>query len=119
MLVGDSTSGLSFDTIYTPSDKLERAVANGLMMVTVLPKEQSTTYQTNTQVVITGTLASQVRLGPGTNYAALTILPPGSEGVIAAHELNGVLAKGSYWWKVKFGDVAGWAPEDVLAPAIR
>jgi len=28
--------------------------------------------------------------------------------------LNGILAKGLYWWKVAFGDYEGWVSEEYL-----
>jgi hypothetical protein len=39
--------------------------------------------------------------------------------VIQPHlnNLNGVLAKGTHWWKVAFGGTVGWVDEAVLAPA--
>jgi hypothetical protein len=44
-------------------------------------------------------------------------LPADASGVVLAHPLNGVLAKGSYWWKVDFGEVIGWVKEESLATA--
>ncbi len=92
----------------------ERVVGNGLMMVVVQPGEFSSVYTVGDRVLTTSDL--EVRLGPGTNYASLTSLPVSSEGVVVEHanRLNGVLAKGSFWWKVAFGDIAGWVPEEAL-----
>jgi hypothetical protein len=28
--------------------------------------------------------------------------------------MNGVLAKGAYWWFVDFGEITGWVREDTL-----
>jgi hypothetical protein len=98
------------------SNKLERAVANGMMMVIVQPKEQSTTYQPQTQVVTVGVSDIPIHLGPGTNYGVLTTLAPNIQGVVLAHDLDGVLATGSYWWHVAFQDVSGWVSEEALKP---
>ena len=32
----------------------------------------------------------------------------------STNDLNGILAKGVYWWKVAFGDLTGWVYEDGL-----
>lgn len=92
----------------------ERFVANGMMMVVVEPMTVSTTF-TPTQMVVT-TIDANLRLGPGTNYAALETLPANRAGVVVAHNngLNGVLATGSYWWKVDFEGLVGWISESVL-----
>jgi hypothetical protein len=96
------------------SGQVERAVANGLMMVVVQPRQQSGRFTAGLHVITLNT--ALVRLGPGTNYAAFANLQPGSVGVILNHPLNGVLAKGSYWWKVAIGDIEGWVSEDLLNP---
>jgi len=92
----------------------ERPVANGLMMLVVEPKQQSTTYTPGDTVSTSG--YANLRLGPGTNYPILTTLPPGSGGVVLQHmnNLDGVLAKGSYWWKVDFNGVTGWISQGLL-----
>jgi hypothetical protein len=94
----------------------ERYVANGIMMVVVEPMTATATF-TPTQVVKTLVLAD-LRLGPGSNYAAPWDVAKGTSGVIVAHALNGVLAKGSYWWKVDFNGTLGWVKESDLAPAV-
>jgi uncharacterized protein YraI len=86
------------------------------MMVVAEPGEYSSAYAPGDRVYTTTDL--EVRLGPGTNHAVLTSLPVSSEGVIVEHanRLNGVFAKGAYWWKVTFGEITGWVPEDALVP---
>jgi hypothetical protein len=98
------------------STPIERAVANGMMMVVVLPKEQSTHYKTGDKVITPDAGETQVRLGPGTNYAVIAVIAPGSPGIILEHpeQMNGILAKGEYWWKVAFGEVSGWVSESSL-----
>ncbi|MBN2551031.1 MAG: phosphodiester glycosidase family protein [Anaerolineales bacterium] len=97
---------------------IERAVANGIMMVVVQPKEISGRYKPGQKVAVRRSVQAPVYLGPGSNFAVLTSLLPGSQGVILDHlsGLNGVLAKGAYWWKVAFGEWVGWVSEDVLSP---
>jgi hypothetical protein len=97
---------------------VERVVANGLMMVVVQPKEQSTRFSPGTKVMITGGDQVGVRLGPGTNYAPLAYLTQSTQGILLDHPLNGVLAKDFYWWKVDFGDVVGWVAEDYLSLSV-
>jgi uncharacterized protein YraI len=92
---------------------VERMVANGMMMLVVEPMEQSLTFANGLPLITLET--TEIRLGPGTNYASLSSLPADASGVVLAHPLNGVLAKGSYWWKVDFGEVIGWVKEESLA----
>jgi len=44
------------------------------------------------------------------------VLPAGAQGIVLDHPLDGIFAKGYHWWKVAFGDQAGWASESVLEP---
>ena len=92
----------------------ERPVANGMMMVNVLPAQRSVTFSPFDMIVAHG--PAEVRLGPGTNYAAIATLPSGAKGIIIPHfeKVNGIQAKGSHWWKVAFGDITGWVSEDSL-----
>jgi hypothetical protein len=95
-------------------DKLPRAVADGLMMVMLEPAERSGRFQPGERVSISDQGDANLRLGPGLNYASLATLPPGSQGAVLAHPLDGILAKGYYWWKIDFGDRVGWVSESVL-----
>jgi hypothetical protein len=94
--------------------RIERVVANGMLMVVVQPKEQSNRFRAGQTVSIIDTGEVNLRLGPGTNYAPLGVVSPGSRGVILEHPLNGVLAKGYYWWKIDFGGMVGWVNQDSL-----
>ena len=49
-----------------PSDGSARPVCNGVMMVNVQPKVQTSTFTAGMSVTTTG--SANVRLGPGTNY---------------------------------------------------
>jgi Phosphodiester glycosidase len=94
----------------------ERYVANGIMMVVVEPMTATTTF-TPTQVVKTSIVAD-LRLGPGTNYDVLAAnIPKNTSLVILPHPMNGVLAKGSNWWKVDYNGVQGWVRESELVAA--
>jgi hypothetical protein len=92
----------------------ERPVANTMMMIEVEPKAQSSIYQVGDQVVTQA--AAELRLGPGTNYASLANVPAQTQGMIVPdlNHLDGVLAKGSYWWKISFGGAVGWFPQEAL-----
>jgi hypothetical protein len=93
----------------------ERYVANGIMMVLVEPMQVSTAF-TPTQPVATK-VRIDLRLGPGSNYGAPWDIAKDTSGVIVDHPMNGVLAKGAYWWKVDFGDVQGWVRQgDIASP---
>lgn len=109
---GSSTMVVNGVVKNVPSDGSQRAVANGVMMVNVLPKQQTTTYSAG-QSVRTNT-AANVRLGPGTNYASIYTAPYGTQGTVQTHSLNGVLAKGNNWWKVSFPSATGWVAESLL-----
>ena len=111
---GSSTMWIQGAIMNSPSDGSERAVANGIMMVLVEPMERSDVFQIGDEVETIE--ASPVYLGPGTNYAVHSSVPEGAIGNIVPHlnGLNGVYAKGSYWWKVDFGTRVGWVQEDAL-----
>ena len=104
-----------------PSDGSPRAVANGLMMIQLQPKEVSTalsadeTIYTNTP---SGTLT--MRTGPGTNFHSIQALAHNTALTVVDHGLNGLRSQdvsGSpgYWWNVRTaGNVEGWACEYYL-----
>jgi hypothetical protein len=111
---GSSTMVVNGGVVNNPSDGSERAVANGMMMVAVEPREQSTAFAIGNTVWSTSSIGA--RLGPGSIYTILSTIPANSQGTIQAHfnNLDGVLATGSYWWKVAFDGVVGWVPEEAL-----
>jgi hypothetical protein len=96
----------------------QRAVIDGMLMVAVEPITRSLALTSGVQVRTT--LPSNLRLGPGINYAVLEGIPAETPGVVLAdaNHLDGVLAKGIYWWKVAFNvnaqDVEGWISQDLL-----
>ena len=113
---GSSTMVVNGVVKNNPSDGSERAVANGIMMVNILPKTLSTRFATG-QPVVVNTNGTNVRLGPGTNYGILATKNKNAQGTIVEHAIKGVLAKGYYWWKVDFGGgTVGWVAETLLDP---
>lgn len=111
---------LSLEEKFEPAARLsygcERRVANSIMIAKVIPKETSTTWFGSAGAVFT-TVDAVLRVGPGTNYAGFAVIPAGSYGLIDMQEtaLNGVRAKGTYWWKVSFNGQSGWIAEGAIA----
>jgi hypothetical protein len=95
-------------------EPLQRLVANGMMMVVVEPMTQTLTYTPGETVVASE--ETPIYLGPGSNYATLETVPAGTQGVITVplNGLDGVLAKGSYWWQVDFSGKVGWVTEESM-----
>ncbi|UCD30339.1 MAG: phosphodiester glycosidase family protein, partial [Planctomycetota bacterium] len=110
---GSSTMVVNGVVKNNPSDGSERYVSNGMMMVALQPKTQSTTFETSDQIQTTG--RSDVRLGPGTNYATSTTVGNNTPGIILDHSLRGIYAKGYYWWKCDFSGTVGWVAESQLS----
>ena len=106
----------NFEPPMSLQNGCERRVANALMIAKVALKEVSTTSFGYTGVVFT-TATAVLRVGPGTNYAGITTVPGGSYGEIQqdGNQFNGILAKGTYWWKVSFGGNTGWIQENAIA----
>ena len=95
--------------------EIERAVANGWMMLTVQPKEQSALYHPGDAILVEDPQGLDLRLGPGDNYGILSVIALNASGVIVEHNLNGIFARGTFWWKVNFGDVQGWVDQAGIA----
>jgi hypothetical protein len=92
----------------------QRPVANALMMVELLPAVKSSTFTIGDQVSAVN--GATVRLGPGSGYGVLAQVQPGAQGVILPHanDMEGILARGTYWWKVAFGETTGWVAQEEL-----
>ena len=88
------------------------------MMVYVQPKELSSKYSVGDRFITAENSQLSIRLGPGTNYFSFGSVPGNSEGIILDHasELNGVFAKGFYWWYVLLGEYEGWVAEEYMVP---
>jgi hypothetical protein len=111
---GSSTLWVNGQVKNTPSGKgkdekygVLRAVANGLFIAEVLPPKRSAAFQTGQKVRLPD--GGELRLGPGTTFGPAGPAPAGQAGVILAEPLNGIFAKGDYWWFCRFGETEGWA----------
>jgi hypothetical protein len=93
---------------------LEALVGNGVLMIALEPRIQFQTHVADEK--ITMMFLTNLRLGPGTNYAVAGNVAAGTEVVVVAHPLNGVLATNQVWWKVKFQTITGWIAEGVHWP---
>ena len=112
---GSSTMVVNGAVKNKPSDGGEERVANGLLLAFVSPAVVSSRFHAGER--LRTTTATDLRLGPGTNYGVAATAPQGSRGLIAVHSFNGIHAKGVFWWKCSFDDKTGWAPEDCLESA--
>jgi uncharacterized protein YraI len=112
---GSSTLWVDGDVMNQPSSGDERRVANSLMIVAVSPMQRSDALSSGSSVVTR--YATNLHLGPGTNYPAITSVAEGIQGVVMPNlaGLNGVYAKDAYWWKVSFTGTEGWVDEEALA----
>ena len=116
---GSSTLWVDGKVKNTPSGKgkdekygVLRAVANGLFLATVLPPKKSDAFKAGQSVRLkTG---SDLRLGPGTTFGSAGKASAAGTGVVVAEPLNGIFAKGAYWWSCRFGDTEGWATLEQL-----
>ena len=92
----------------------QRPVANSLMMVVVESPQFSHTLLPGFTVETSAPTA--LRLGPGTNYPSIMQVAANTSGMVKHHAngLDGVYAKGAYWWLVEFGGKEGWVKEDDL-----
>ncbi|RPI82301.1 MAG: hypothetical protein EHM41_18660, partial [Chloroflexi bacterium] len=100
------------------STACQRPVGNGIMMVEVVPPAKSQEFSSTRNIIISRDTG--LYLGPGTNYPAPFIVPYGMTGTIEEplNGLNGIFAKGIYWWKVTVGGQTGWVPGDAIHQAL-
>lgn len=96
-----------------PSDGSERSVSNGYLLVRVLDKQSSSSFSEG-ETVLSSIGGTQLRQGPGTQFPILTNISAGTEGTISSHTLNGVYAKGAYWWNCTISGAEGWASQTQL-----
>ena len=116
---GSSTMWVDGQVKNTPSGKgkdekhgVLRAVANGYCIAVVQPAQFSKAFKPG--AAIKAKAAGELRLGPGSQYAANGRIDDGAAVTILPHRLNGVLAKGGNWWCVKLGSGEGWVSESLL-----
>jgi hypothetical protein len=102
------------DIVSSPAG-IERLVTNGMLMLVSQPKAYSTAFVPGEGVATS--MEVELRLGPGTNFSAFMTVPNGASVTIMEqiNELDGVLAKGDYWWYVSFAGMSGWLPESALS----
>ncbi len=94
--------------------RLQPLVGNAVVMVQVLPGEQSFTFVRGERV--TTRQPAALYQGPGDTFAQMSRLRAGQRGVILPTRLHlgGIRAAGAYWWRVRFGEAEGWVREDML-----
>jgi hypothetical protein len=111
---GSSTLWADGQVANRPSSGDERRVANGIMIVALEPMQNSLSFRPGDRV--NTSYATNLHLGPGTNYPAITSVGADSLGYIQPHlaGLAGVRAKGTFWWKVNFAGLVGWVDEASL-----
>ncbi len=116
---GSSTLWVDGKVKNTPSGKgkdekhgLLRAVANGLFIAEVLPPKKSDAFKTGQSVQFKR--GGELRLGPGPTFGSAGIVAGTDKGTVSTEPLNGIFAKGTYWWHCKFGDNEGWATLEQL-----
>jgi hypothetical protein len=89
-----------------------RAVANGYLIGQVLPPMKSAAFKAGQKVRLK--TRSELRLGPGATFGIAGKVLDTDEGIIVAEPLNGIFAKGNYWWSCRFGETEGWASLEQL-----
>jgi hypothetical protein len=111
---GSSTMWIEGEVVNQPSDGHERAVSNGIMMVVLQPNETSDTFRVGDQVRARQLIDAS--MGPGDIFQTPWDIGEGESATVVAdpHGLDGVLATGKSWWKVRVGDRTGWVPETAL-----
>ncbi len=114
---GSSTLWVDGKVRNTPSGKgkdekagVLRAVANGYCIAEVLPPKKSAQFQPGQSVRLTG----ELRVGPGPTFGPAGKVSGPETGSITPDPLNGIFAKGAWWWLCRFGDRDGWASLDQL-----
>ena len=88
-------------------------MSNGYFIAEVLPPKKSTEFQTGQKVRLKG----ELRLGPSPTFGSTGKATDADTGTILPEALNGIFAKGAYWWSCRFGDADGWASRDQLTAA--
>jgi hypothetical protein len=109
---GSSAIWVNGEIKNQPSDGKERPVSNGWMIIQLQPNEYSSAFFPGN--LIKTHEITEVHLGPGSNFPILGSIAPQIQGVLIpdSHQLDGVLATHSYWWKVAFADVVGWVRQE-------
>ena len=109
---GSSIMWVNGEVKNVPSDGQPRAVANGFCFALTHKPEISNRFTTGSRVACKRD--DVCRLGPGTQYGEAGRAAKRQAGVVLEHKLNGIKAKGTYWWLCRFGEVQGWLSENDL-----
>ncbi len=102
--------------VNRPSDGAERYTVNGLMMVAIQPKQQTTTLDgaTFARTTAAATLYSR----PGSSHPVVGTVAADQIVNLLDHSMNGLRATNSNWWQVSTpGSLTGWIAEDKLENA--
>lgn len=89
-----------------------RPAANGYLIAQLLPPKRSTAFVDGQKVQIKN--SGELRLGPGTTFGSARKVSEADHGVILPEPLNGIFAKGAYWWFCRVGEAEGWASLEQL-----
>lgn len=111
---GSSTLWVDGTIRNRPSDGNPRPVGNGWMMIVLEPAQRSQLFDEGFRTWLQR--STDLRTGPGTDYPTVHALPAGQEVVISntLADVQGVYARGAYWWRVNLGDDEGWIAQDTL-----
>jgi hypothetical protein len=114
---GSSTLWVDGKVRNTPSGKgkdekygVLRAVSNGYFIAEVLPPKKSAQFQAGQKLHLRG----ELRLGPGATFAPAGKPADNETVTILPDPLDGIFAKGTYWWPCQAGETVGWAALDQL-----
>ena len=92
-----------------------RPLANGYFIARVLAPERSDRFQAGQAVALGQN--GDLRTGPGSPGRVTASGESLRSGEILPHTLNGVLAKGTYWWYCGFSASEGWVSAEHLRPS--
>ena len=114
---GSSAMWVDGQILNQPSDGQERAVPDGLMMVSLESSQRSFRFAVGETVEVTAEV--DLRLGPGADFGSVGVVTAGSRGEIEhpLSGLEGIFASGTYWWPVTLEQGMGWLPEPALTSA--
>lgn len=118
---GSSTMWVDGQVKNNPSDGSPRAVADGLMMIQLQPKEVSHAFGNGWTVYLDSPSVNRnLMTGPGNNFHVIQQLTDGAPLTIVPHSLNGLRAQDvngepGYWWYVKTASgQTGWVSQYYL-----
>jgi len=110
---GSSTMVVNGKIRNFPSDGVERAVSNAVLIAVPVKEEFSTKFKSGENIIVKE--ITHLYIGPGRNFNKIEEIKEKTEGQIINHTLLGVKAKETFWWKVKIGQLEGWLDEARIA----